>query len=341
MLILVLIPRIVSLVPSATETVFRLGMGDALVGRSHVCDWPEAARSRPALTRPRLESTSSRGIHDELRSHLAEGLAIYEIDLEALRDLRPTHLLVQDQCSVCAVSPSDLEAALAEWLGEKPTLVRLAPHRLDDVWEDLQRIGDALGCGDRANRLRLEINQRLAELSAQVATNKNIRTEPPRVACIEWLDPLMVAGHWVPELVRLAGGEPVLAASGGPSTTLSTRALIEADPDLIFVECCGFDLEASQSHWQEQSDLRSELRDWLEAKRSAEDNQHSTPATRQGEERESPSRIVLSDGDAFFNRPGPRLVDSAEILAEAIWGKPLAGREAEFGRDWIPAPGLA
>ncbi len=326
------IPRIVSLVPSATEAVFGLGLGDALVGRSHVCDWPAEAKQSPALTRPRLEETSSRGIHDELRAHLSEGLAIYDIDLDALRRLAPTHLLVQDQCSVCAVSPSDLEAALAEWLGQKPTLVRLSPHGLADVWEDLQRIGDALGRGERARELRFELTDRLTELVERVGAP----ARRPRVACIEWLDPIMIAGHWVPELVHLAGGEPVLAKTGGASTTVDFDALAHAEPDLIFIECCGFDLEASRAQWHAQAELRAALRDWVDERMRA-------AATDVGI---SVPRIVLTDGDAFFNRPGPRLVESAEILAEALWhgaenhriARP--GEAPHLGRHWTYAPGF-
>lgn len=333
-------PRIVSLVPSATETVFRLGLGGALVGRSHVCDWPEEARLRPALTRPRLESTASREIHDELRSHLAAGLAIYEIDLEALRALAPTHLLVQDQCSVCAVSPSDLETALAEWLGQKPTLVRVAPHQLADVWSDIQRIGDALGCSERAKSLCLELTDRITDLVERIGAPP-LR---PRVACVEWLDPIMIAGHWVPELVRLAGGEPVLATMGGASNTVELETLLQARPDLIFIECCGFNLEESKAQWAEQKALRETLCDWL----SEQKHLHGAETGAGAGELPAP-RIVLTDGDAFFNRPGPRLVESAEILADALWhGTRLNQPTPEApntpnipNRDWIYAPGSA
>lgn len=341
-------PRIVSLVPSATEAVFRLGLGDALVGRSHVCDWPREAQRCPALTRPRFEETSSRGIHDELRANLEAGLAIYDIDLETLRRLAPTHLLVQDQCSVCAVSPSDLEAALSEWLGQEPILVRVSPHDLADVWGDLQRIGDALGAREQARQLRLELSDRLTALVERI----DVPERRPKVACVEWLDPLMIAGHWVPELVHLAGGDPVLAKTGGASTTIDLDELIQAEPDLIFVECCGFDLEASKVQWQAQDALRGALRDWVDARTraAAKDRTIRLP------------RIVLTDGDAFFNRPGPRLVESAEILAEALSDgighdhrhgseartapapRPGSGSEPDatphFGRDWIFAPGF-
>ncbi len=300
-------PRIVSLVPSATETVFRLGAGDGLVGRSHACDFPPAATSRPALTRPRLGETSSRGIHDELRGLLARGLAIFDLDLEALRALGPTHLIVQDQCSVCAVAPSDLEAGLAEWLGEKPTLVSLSPHTLHDVWRDLETIGQAIGRGDRATALRRELATRLSELVERIGHPP----QRPRVACLEWLDPPMIAGHWVPELVRLAGGEPLLGRSGGASLTISTDELIAAAPEVVLVQACGFDLERTRHAWQQATALRAAL---------AEGGASGSGPT---------PRVVLCDGDAYFNRPGPRLVDSAELLGEVLHPQPGARGAAE------------
>jgi iron complex transport system substrate-binding protein len=284
--------RIVSLVPSATETVFRLGAGDSLVGRSHACDFPAEAQSRPVLTRPRLSQTSSRGIHDELRSLLSGGLAIYDLDLDGLRALAPTHLLVQDQCSVCAVSPADLEAALAEWLGTPPELVQLAPSQLHDVWRDLAAIGDAIGRSAEATRLR----HVLADDLTNIVEGLGALPGRPRVACIEWLEPLMIAGHWIPELVRIAGGEPLLNHTGAPSRTIDCAELLAASPEVIVLQVCGFDLEASRRAWDAWPELRKALAE--------------LPDDR--------PRVFLTDGDAFFNRPGPRLVESTKILAAIL-----------------------
>ena len=286
-------PRIVSLVPSATETVFALGMGDALVGRSHVCDAPTQALDRPILTRPRLAASSSRGIHDELRERLAEGLAIYDLDLDRLRALAPTHLLVQDQCSVCAVSPRDLQDALEQWLGARPALVRLAPHDLGDVWRDIGAIGLALDRRAQADRLRTALSERLSAVREAVGGVDR----RPRVACVEWLDPPLIAGHWIPELVRIAGGEPLFGRTGGASVPVSWEDLWRARPDVIVVQACGLDLEITRREWQ---------------RLSAQALPSGPQARRPG------PRVVLTDGNAFFNRPGPRLVESAEILAEIL-----------------------
>lgn len=289
--------RIVSLVPSATETVFALGLGDRLVGRSHACDFPRAALDLPALTQPHLETHSSRGVHDEVRARLESGLAIYALDLERLRDLRPTHLLVQDQCSVCAVSPADLEQALGAWLGEAPRLVRLAPHDLSDAWRDIRSIGLALGRAEAADRLCESLSFRLSDLAE--ATGSTPSRTRPKVACIEWLDPIMIAGHWVPELVRLAGGDPLLSRVGGPSRTVDLRALDQAAPDVVVVQACGFDLDESLRQWQALPELAKALLALRDT-------------------RGRPVPIAVTDGSAFFNRPGPRLVDSAELLGRIL-----------------------
>lgn len=278
-------------------------MGHALVGRSHACNFPAEALELPALTRPQLETDSSRGIHDEVRARLSEGLGIYDLDLDAIRTLAPSHLLVQDQCSVCAVSPHDLEGALAGWLGSKPCLVRLAPHQLSDVWQDLASIGRALARDEAAHELRRELSFRLSDLAEMVGSIGN----RPRVCCIEWLDPILLAGHWVPELVRLAGGEPVLSKTGGVSQTVDLALLRSARPDVIVVQACGFDLARTRQQWHEHPHLAESFRGWTDATGN-------------------PIRVALTDGDAYFNRPGPRLVDSAELLSEILHAPPPKGR---------------
>ena len=288
-------PRIISLVPSATETVFELGLGAALVGRSHVCNFPPEALSVPILTQPQVATESSRTIHDDVRQRLAAGLAIYALDLDQIRSLEPTHLLVQDQCSVCAVSPGDLESALADWLGDRPTLVRLAPHTLADVWRDIETVGLALDRAEAARSLRTKLSFRLSDLVESIGFIE----DRPRVASVEWLAPLMIAGHWVPELVRLAGGEPLLAQSGGPSRTVDLDTLERSRPDVIVIQACGFDRSQTRREWNDRPELGTAFRGWQ---------------NRRGE----PVRVALVDGDAYFNRPGPRLVDSAELLAEIL-----------------------
>lgn len=304
--------RIVSLVPSATETVVRLGLGSALVGRSHACNFPPEVEGLPALTRPRLAERSSQGIHDEVRARLADGLALFDVDLEQLRALAPTHLLLQDQCGVCAVSPRDLETALAAWLGHRPEVVRLAPHQLADVWRDIESIGHALGRSGRAEALTKDLSHRLSDLAEAVGKDE----ERPSVACIEWLEPILIAGHWVPELVRLAGGRPVLAETGAPSREVSLETLRESAAEVWLLQPCGFDLPTVRSAWQAAAALRGAAR-LVEAPGSP------------------PQRIALCDGDAYFNRPGPRLVESAELLAEVLHPDRVPTRHR--GSGWHPA----
>lgn len=292
-------PRIVSLVPSATETVARLGLAGALVGRSHVCLDPPSVRHAPVLTRLRLAGETSRAIHDAVRARLAEGLSIYDVDLEGLRAAAPTHLLVQDQCAVCAVTPSDLEAAIAAWLDPKPLLVRLSPHQLADVWRDIETIGAATGRADAARSLTRELSHRLSDL----AETPGINRDRLRVACVEWIDPVMIAGHWVPELVRLAGGFPVLSGTGQPSRVVSLEALAATRPDVVVVQPCGFDLDTARREWRRAPSLRAAIAGWRDA-------------------RGAPVRVALCDGERFFNRPGPSLVDSAELLAEILRSAP-------------------
>ncbi|WP_404787328.1 cobalamin-binding protein [Altericista sp. CCNU0014] len=282
--------RIVSLIPSATEIVAALGLEDALVGRSHECDYPATVRALPICTAPNLDPQgTSREIHDRVEDLLQSVLSIYRIDLEALERLRPTHILTQAQCEVCAVSLSDVETAVAQLTRCSAQIISLQPSTLEEVWADIRRVGDAVGA---------ESDAAIAALRQRVATvQQQVRAFPhrPRVASIEWTDPLMAAGNWVPELIALAGGENLFGSVGKHSPWMEWDELLQADPDLLAVMPCGFDLEqtrraaiadlAQNPHWQ------------------------TLKAVRQGQ-------VYLTDGNQYFNRPGPRLVDSLEILAE-------------------------
>ena len=283
-------PRIASLVPSATEIVAALGCAESIVARSHECDWPPQVAQAPACTRARIDASQPSGaIHEEVGKLLEAALSLYDLDTEVLRAARPSHIVTQDQCDVCAVGLSEVEAAAAEFLEAPVQIVSLAPMRLGDVWDDIGRVGDALGIDARPVRAGLQA--RVAAIAERAKT-----LAPKRVLTVEWSDPPMTAGNWVPELVALAGGIDTLGADGGHSPRITVEAVAAVDPDAIVLMPCGYDLPRTVA------DGRALLADpaWGDLR-----------AARAG-------AVYATDGNAFFNRPGPRLVESLEILAEII-----------------------
>ncbi|GBD36770.1 Vitamin B12-binding protein [bacterium HR36] len=319
--------RIVSLLASATETVYALDMGQFLVGRSHECDYPPEVQHLPVLTKPRIEvDRSSREIDEQVRTLWHRGEPVYWIDEELLRQLRPTVILTQDHCEVCAVSLADVERALASWrsaascepatlLGQSPPwrdpprIVALKPHSLLDVWKGIEAIGEALGVAHRAQRLVADLHNRLVQLSQHVPQ----RRPAPTVLCLEWLDPVMSAGNWMPELVSWAGGIPVLDYPGQPSRYLSWNDVLVANPQVIVITCCGWEVSRSRA----ELGCLERLPGWwdLQAVRSR--------------------RVYVADGNHYFNRPGPRLVESAYILAEMLHPEEL--EPAHCATAWQPA----
>ncbi|MFN0196738.1 MAG: cobalamin-binding protein [Planctomycetaceae bacterium] len=288
--------RIVSLLPSATDHVASLGCLSQLVGRSHECDDPPEVTRLPVCSAARIDiAASSREINRTVTEILSRALSIFEIDTERLVTLQPTVILTQAQCEVCAVSVEDVEHALAEWIGERPQIVSLSPQSLNDVWNDLLRVSQVLGVEPRGIELVSNLKRRLIELRSNMnAYRQQHEFAPPRVACIEWIEPLMTAGNWVPELVELAGGINVCSRAGVHSPWLRWENLLEADPDLVVVMPCGFDLNRIR---QEIGELQNDPHWW------------SLRAVRQGE-------VYLADGHHYFNRPSAKLVESAEILTE-------------------------
>jgi iron complex transport system substrate-binding protein len=285
--------RVVSLLPSATEIVAALGLADALVGRSHECDFPTGVSPLPVCTEPLVDpSAPSREIHRSVSDLLARALSVYRVDAERLRALRPTHVVTQVQCEVCAVSLVQVRDALADWTREAPELVALNPCSLDDVFADILRVATALGVSRRGEELVASMRGRLAA----IADAARLAPERPRVATVEWLSPLMAAGNWMPELVQIAGGENVLGEAGRHSPRLEWPDLAAADPDAIVVFPCGFSLERTER----ESGLLAALPGWADLR-----------AVRAG-------RVYLCEANQFFNRPGPRLVETAEILAEIL-----------------------
>ena len=282
--------RIASLVPSATEIVAALGQAESIVARSHECDWPPEVAKAPACTRARIDASKPSGaIHEEVGKLLAAALSLYDLDTEVLRVARPSHIVTQDQCDVCAVGLPEVEAAAAEFLEAPVQIVSLAPMRLGDVWDDIARVGDVLGVDARP------VRERLRERVTAIA--ERAKALPPRrVLTVEWSDPPMTAGNWVPELVALAGGIDTLGADGGHSPRITVEAVAAADPDIIVLMPCGYDLPRTAA------DGRALL---------ANPAWGGLRAARAG-------AVYATDGNAYFNRPGPRLVESLEILAEII-----------------------
>jgi iron complex transport system substrate-binding protein len=276
--------RIVSLIASSTEMVCALDRGDALVGRSHECDHPAWVRALPAVTSPKFAlDGSSYDIDQRIRAILQEGLSVYHVDAAALDALAPDVILTQEQCVVCAVSTADVEAAVAALVGSRPRVVALAPDTLGDIWADIERVAAALEVPERGRALVESLRGRVAAIAGQAA-----QPSRPRVAFIEWIDPLLAAGHWMPELIRCAGGTSVFGADGEPGPAISWDDLAAARPDVVVVAPCGFDLARTRAEMPR--------RDWGSLG----------------------ARVVVADGNAYFNRPGPRIVESLEILAEIM-----------------------
>ena len=286
--------RIVSLLPSATEIVCALGAGDDLVGRSHECDFPAEIQHLPVLTSPRFFPAASSGEIDRqvrelaLEARAEDALGVYAIEMDLLQQLGPTHIVTQTQCEVCAVSLRDVQRAVEQLTGFDTKLIPLAPNSLEDIWDDIQRTAEALDLGDQGRSLIRELQDRIDAVPR--AANS------PRVAVVEWADPLMTAGHWTMELIELAGGQPVIGTPKGPSLHFEMSDLAEADPDFIIIAPCGFDLARTR----EDAQLLNAREDW-----------RALRAVRQG-------RVSLIDGNQYVNRPGPRVVETIEIIAEII-----------------------
>lgn len=285
--------RIVTLLPSATEIVCALGFESELVGRSHECDYPAAVERLPALTEPKFNpDRSSAEVDREVRRIVAEALSVYRVDAHKLRALAPDVIVTQSQCEVCAVSQRDVEDAVAGWLGARPQIVSLAPYGLSDIFADIERVARALGEPARGADLAGRLTARMDTVAART---RRLR-ERPTVAGIEWLDPLMAAGNWMPELVAMAGGENLFGRAGEHSGRLELDALIASDPDLILVAPCGFNMRRTL------------------AELPALDARPGWSAMRAVRER----RVFVAEGSQYFNRPGPRIAESLEILAEIV-----------------------
>jgi len=269
--------RLLSLLPSATEIVHALGLGEFQIGRSHECDYPPSVLNLPVCSTPAISvNGSSAEIDSLIRQRLQNALSIYHVDSALIEKLQPTHIITQTQCKVCAVSPEDLQRETSA------QIISLEPNGLHDLWADILRIGTACGHADRAHKLNAELQNRMSAL-AETATKA---TRRPRVAAIEWLEPLMPASHWVPELIWIACGENV--------DWLKWDDILKEDPDILIALPCGFDLART----------RHEMH-WLTG-RPGWDRLRAVQT----------SQVYLCDGSQFLNRPGPRLVESLQIFGE-------------------------
>ena len=276
-------PRVISLIASATEILHGLGAGNMQVARSHECDYPPLILDLPQLTRAKFKvhGATSAEIDRSVKGLLEQGLAVYEVDADRMRALEPDVILTQDQCEVCAVSLADVERALCTWTGSAARIVSLRPHTLADVYADIETVADAIGRAQAGRDLVRSMQSRMAEIAATVEGRSR-----PKLGFVEWIEPPMSGGHWMPEIISIAGG----------ISPVSWDDMAAADPDILLVAPCGYDIATSLP---ELEGLRSHA------------VFKTLRAVREG-------RIFVADGNAFFNRPGPRIVESTEILAEIM-----------------------
>jgi iron complex transport system substrate-binding protein len=301
-------PRIVSLIASATEIVCALGMKDRLVGRSHECDFPPTIKTLPQCTSPKfnIEGTSYE-IDQRVKAVLQEALSVYRVDAEILEGLQPTHIITQSQCEVCAVSLKDVEQAVCEFTSSQPKVVSLEPNALADIWRDIQSVADALDIREQGEKLNNDLQRRMAAI-VQDARKIDYR---PRVALIEWIEPLMAAGNWMPELVEMAGGVNLFGEAGKHSPWMTWEELVASNPDIIIVTPCGFDIARTL----EEMPLLNAKKEWAELKAVKE------------------AQVFVADGNQYFNRPGPRVAESLEILAELF--HPRVFQFGHQGSGWV------
>jgi iron complex transport system substrate-binding protein len=299
--------RIVPLIASASEILAALDLTGNQVGRSHECDSPPEILRLPICTSPAFPTGGSSAEIDRcVKERVANALSVYEVSREILDALQPTHVITQTQCRVCAVSLEDVERALTGWISSRPKLIALEPNALGDIWSDIQRVAVSCGVPERGEKVVGELQTRMREISVRACHS----TWRPRVACIEWHEPLMAAGNWVPELVEMAGAVNLFGRAAAHSPWMGWDQLAGADPDVIISMPCGFDLARTRAEMYWLTDRP----EWRELR-----------AVQTGQ-------VYLADGNQYFNRPGPRIVESLEILAEIL--HPAAFEPAHQGLAW-------
>ncbi|MFS2186963.1 cobalamin-binding protein [Mucilaginibacter sp. Mucisp84] len=300
--------KIVSLLPAATEIICALGLEKNLVGRSHECDFPASVKELPICTEANFpDGLSSADIDIKVKEILADALSVYTVKREQIKALSPDVLITQAQCEVCAVSLKDVEEALENYLDKQAQIISLQPNRLDDIFNDIVTVANALNVSAAGAELLENLQERVDIIKHKL---KFIDSKPT-VACIEWLEPIMISGNWVPGLVNIAGGTPVLAQEGKHSPYIEWDEILQQDPEIIVVMPCGFSIERTMR----EINLLLDRPGFASLKAVKND------------------RFYIADGNQYFNRPGPRIVDSIEILAEIIRPKQfIFGYE---GEGWI------
>ena len=285
--------RICSLLPSATEVIAALGLCDELVGISHECDYPPSIRHLPIMVEPVIppHGLASADIDRQVHQLVASGQRLYRLNDELLRQVRPELILSQDLCHVCAITPDQLQKAI-DSMPRQPTVLTLNPSTILDVIDDVVRIGDAAGRSTEGHQLAAHLYDRLDAVHRRLQTVSH----RPRVVCIEWLSPLYVAGHWVPEMVQRAGGQDVLAEPGSPSRVVTWNEILAAAPDVLLIMPCGFSVETTHA---ELLKLMQDPDQW-----------QLSPALA--------AHTYLVDASSYFSRPGPRLIDGIELLAAIL-----------------------
>ena len=307
--------RIVSLLPSATEILFALGFDREVVGVSHECDFPEQARTKRVVIQSRIpHGTAPAEIDRLIREYVSRGESLYAVDARALEELAPDLIITQDLCHVCAASPDDLGAALARF-AERPEVLCLNPQDLGDVWRDILWVGEQTRRGRAAELLLERIGERLGALEKVVEES----SERPRVAFLEWLQPFYVGGHWVPEMIELAGGHDVLGRVQTPSFRVTLEDIVAAAPDIILVSPCGYTAEQARNEYVAMAHT---------------DEWNAIPSVRNG-------RVYALEANSYFSRPGPRLITGIEALAGIFHEGVHSGEEAQRAALLVTAPPLS
>jgi iron complex transport system substrate-binding protein len=284
--------RIVSLIPSATEILFALGLGDEVVGVSHECDFPAAARTKRVVIQSRIrDDASPTEIDRQVREYVSRGESLYAVDAEALEDLAPDLIVTQDLCHVCAASPDDLSTALAAF-ARRPRVLCLNPLDLSDVWRDILWVGGETGRSHAAEILLESIGEQLGQVEDLL---KNV-SDHPRVAFLEWLQPFYVGGHWVPEMIQRAGGVDLFNTPRQPTFRVALQDIVEAAPEVMLVSCCGYGAGQALNEYRAMS---------------FPDQWNAIPAVRN-------NRVYALEASSYFSRPGPRLATGIQALAKAL-----------------------
>jgi len=295
--------RIVSLLPSATEILFALGLDREIVGVSHECDFPPQAKTKPVVIHSRMPHDASPAEIDAIvREYVHRGESLYAVDAKMLEKLAPDLIVTQDLCHVCAASPDDLATALTRF-DRRPEVLCLNPQELGDVWRDILWVGEDACRGPQAEALLKQIGARLGALQEQLPPS----ADRPRVAFLEWLQPFYVGGHWVPEMIRVAGGEDVLGKVRTPSFRVHLQDIVEAEPEILLIAPCGYNAQQARDEYRSM-DFPEQWK--------------AMPAVRN-------ARVYALEANSYFSRPGPRLITGIEALAKLFHPEVEVSGEAE------------